>query len=61
MNIKELKEKIANIPDHMDVFIRQVNDEFACAYVNSAEVKSVKFIGEKEEPHDDCFVLSDES
>lgn len=61
MNIKELKEKIKDLPDHMDVMMKQVNnDEFDLSIVENVEVKEVKFIGEKEEPKDKCLVISDE-
>lgn len=61
MNIKELKEKIKDLPDHMDVMMKQVNnDEFDLSIVENVEIKEVTFIGEKEEPKDKCLVISDE-
>lgn len=43
MNVKELKEKIANLPDNMDVFIAERKTEFSYGLVNSAFVKKINF------------------
>ena len=47
MNIKELKEKIAHLPDNMEVFIAERKTEFTYGLVNSAVVKTINM---KEEP-----------
>ena len=63
MNIKELKEKIKNLPDTMDVFLDQRLTDFTYGLANSAEVKKIDFM---EEPEGEvlnsyeCFVLSEE-
>ncbi len=63
MNIKELKEKIKDLPDTMDVFLDQRLTDFTYGLANSAEVKKIDFT---EEPEGEvlnsyeCFVLSEE-
>ena len=49
MNIKQLKEKIANLPDDMEVFVSERVTEFAYGLVNSATVKEINF-SEDESP-----------
>lgn len=62
MNIKELKEKIKDLPDHMEVFIHQDNDEFHLAQVETAKVIEASF---SEEPDgeklakENVFLLTD--
>lgn len=46
MTIKELKEKIKDLPDHMDVFVDERLTEFRYGLVNSAEVKEINFMEE---------------
>lgn len=63
MTVKELKEKIANLPDSMDVFVAERKTEFTYGLVNSASVKKINFM---EEPYgevlaqDDVLVLDEE-
>ena len=65
MNIKQLKEKIKNLPDNMDVFMdeRLTDDDFKYGLVNSGDVKNIAF--SESESHGalaniDCFILSEE-
>lgn len=44
MTVKELKEKIANLPDNMDVFVAERKTEFTYGLVNSAFVKEINFV-----------------
>ena len=46
MTIKELKEKIKDLPDHMDVFMDERLTEFRYGLLNSAEVKEINFMEE---------------
>jgi len=46
MNIKQLKEKIATLPDNMDVFVAERKTEFSYGFVNSAFVKKINFMEE---------------
>lgn len=46
MNIKELKEKIKDLPDLMDVFVCERKTEFTYGLVNSAFVKKINFMEE---------------
>lgn len=63
MTIKDLKQKIEKLPDHMDVFIKQANTEFGLSQVEGAQVIKAGF---SEEPggkvlaKDKVFVLTDE-
>jgi hypothetical protein len=61
MNVKQLKKKIQNLPDHMDVVLKQVNnDEFEISPAETAKVKTVTYYGEKEEPKVKCLLITDE-
>lgn len=63
MTIKELKEKIKDLPDYMDVFVDERLTEFRYGLVNSAEVREINFM---EEPDgevlstDKVFVLTED-
>ena len=46
MTVKELKEKIANLPDSMNVFVAKRKTEFTYGLVNSAFVKKINFVEE---------------
>ena len=63
MTVKELKKELENLPDNMDVMLRQTDDESAFNMVNSAEVKEITFhdqdIPEKEWVKVKCFVVTD--
>lgn len=63
MTVKELKEKIANLPDSMDVFVAERKTEFAYGLVNSAFVKKIDFMEEPDGEvltQDDVLVLEEE-
>lgn len=69
MDIKELKEKIKDLPDTMDVMILQTNDDFQNSMAESAEVRAITFseeeisdddLPEQEWPVVDCLVISDQ-
>ena len=63
MTIKELKRKIENLPDTMEVFVDERYTDFKYGLVNSANVTEIDFM---EEPdgnplsQDDVFVLSED-
>ena len=46
MTIKELREKIKDLPDNMDVFVDERLTEFRYGLVNTAEVKEINFMEE---------------
>jgi len=48
MNIKELKELIAALPDTMEVFVAERKTEFTYGLVNNAYVKEIDFMEEPE-------------
>ena len=63
MTIKELKEKIATLPDNMEVFVSERKTEFAYGLVNSAYVKMIAFVDEPEGEvlaQGNVFVLDEE-
>lgn len=66
MTIKELKEKIENLPDSMEVFMGERVTEFAYGLVNTAAVKNVLFYddgdpdNEDVQARDEVFVLTEE-
>jgi len=43
MTVKQLKEKIKDLPDHMDVFIHQENQEFGLSLLEDAKVITASF------------------
>lgn len=63
MTIKQLKQKIKDLPDHMDVAIQQENTDFALSFAETGLVVKANF---SEEPggkvlaKDDVFLISDE-
>lgn len=66
MTIKELKEKIENLPDNMDVFIGERVTEFAFGLANSGRVRTIHFYDESDPDNEDlqaeeeCFILNEE-
>ncbi|MDI3319148.1 hypothetical protein [Pinibacter soli] len=60
MTVKELKQKLHQLPDHMDVFIKQVNDEYPVSLVAVAEKININFSDGHYSAKDECLVLSDE-
>ncbi|MDV2458023.1 hypothetical protein CMU99_06725 [Elizabethkingia anophelis] len=66
MTIKELKNKIENLPDNMEVLVGERITEHTYGYVNSGEVKKVLFYDESDpsnedvQAHDEVFVLEEE-
>lgn len=63
MTVKELKEKIKDLPDSTDVMIEKTNDEFHLSLLEKAEVKECTFAEEsslKVLGKEKCLVLSDE-
>jgi len=63
MNIKELKTIIELLPDDMDVFIKQNNDEYETSMAIDASVSYIRFKGsgikKSEEPTIRCFLIKD--
>lgn len=63
MNVKELKQKLENVPDNMDVFIMQTVDEYGHSLAEHAYVKEIEFkapeIPKKEWATEKCFVIDD--
>lgn len=63
MNIKELKEKIKDLPDHMEVTIQQENDEFPLSLAQEAKVIKASFSeepGGKALAKEDVLLITDE-
>ena len=62
MNIKELKAKIKDLPDNMDVMIVQSDNGFMYSLGQSAKVEEINF-GEGDGitlATDKCLVISDD-
>ncbi|MDV3661638.1 hypothetical protein CMU70_14380 [Elizabethkingia anophelis] len=59
MTVKQLKEKIANLPDNMEVFIGERVTEYSYGLVNSAEVKMILFY-DMEDPDNEDIQAKDE-
>jgi len=63
MTIKELKQKIENLPDTMEVFVDERYTDFKYGLVNSANVTEIDFMEEPDGTplsQDDVFVLSED-
>lgn len=60
MTVGQLKEILKNVPDTVDVFIRQCNDEFDCSLVESAREDEINFSDGENEANEEVFILSDE-
>ncbi len=69
MNVKELKEKIKDLPDRMEVMIPAVDLESIYTPLETAEVKSIRFHECEESEanceceavaYDDCLILDSE-
>ncbi|MCT4054971.1 hypothetical protein HZP82_15790 [Elizabethkingia anophelis] len=59
MTVKQLKEKIENLPDNMDVFIGERVTEYSYGLVNSAEVKTILFY-DMDDPDNEDIQAKDE-
>lgn len=46
MNVKQLKEVIKDLPDHLDVFLAERKTEFEFGLVNTAKVREINFMDE---------------
>lgn len=46
MTVKELKEKLSNFPDNMEVFVAERKTDFAFGLVNSCYQKEINFMEE---------------
>lgn len=46
MNVKQLKEAIKDLPDHLDVFVAERKTEFAYGLVNTTTVREINFMEE---------------
>lgn len=44
MTVKELKEKLSQYPDHMEVFMAERITDFTYGLVNSVGVKEINFM-----------------
>ena len=68
MTIKELKRKIADLPDSMEVFVAERKTEFTYGLVNSAYVKEIFFTEDefptedeiKQAPRDEVLIIDEE-
>lgn len=68
MTIKELKEKIKDLPESMEVFLADRKTEFGYGLANSAYTKEIFFTDDEaptddeiaEAPRDTVFILDEE-
>lgn len=64
MNVKQLKEKLNEFPDDMDVFIPSTISDFDYGMVNSVSSKQISFYDEGDdsiEPVEiECLVLTED-
>ncbi|HAY3504312.1 TPA: hypothetical protein JRX02_002938 [Elizabethkingia anophelis] len=59
MTVKQLKEKIENLPDNMDVFIGERVTEYSYGLVNSVEVRNILFY-DMDDPDNEDIQAKDE-
>jgi len=63
MNVKQLKEILKNIPEHLEVVIQQENDEFPLSLAETAHIVRAGFSedpGGKVLAKEDVFLITDE-
>ena len=63
MTVKELKQKLHEYPDNMEVFICGGKTEFEFGLLNSVRKKNIRFYDSDDsevEAFDDCVVLDEE-
>lgn len=68
MTVKQLKDKLSQYPDHMDVFIAERKTEFAYGLLNSVRCEEIIFtenpefedFGEDEVSATDTVIILDE-
>ncbi len=64
MTIKELKNAIKDLPDHMDVLVHQEYDESYFSMSESCNVRKITFQDEEMDPEEwaevECFCITDE-
>ncbi len=63
MTVKELKEKLEQYPDNMDVFVDERQTDFAYGPVNSVSQKEIDFMEDpdgKAMSRDEVVILSEE-
>ena len=61
MNVKQLKAIIENLPDNTDVFVTQLNTDYDTALVETAELRSVKFVDGDVDAEETVLVITDEA
>ncbi|GJN60452.1 hypothetical protein [Elizabethkingia anophelis] len=59
MTVKQLKEKIENLPDNMEVFMGERVTEYSYGLVNSAEVRNILFY-DMDDPDNEDIQAKDE-
>ena len=59
MNVKELKEKIKDLPDNMDVFIEQTNTGFETSLAEQVKVTCIVFTDDELKGEEDCLLIRD--
>ena len=63
MTIKELKEKLSEFPDDMDVFVSERVTDFTYGLVNNVYIKEINFMEEPEGEvlsRDEVVIISEE-
>lgn len=60
MTIKDLKNKIKDLPDNMEVLINQTDDQFNYSGLNSVTEVDVRFSDGDTYAYDKSIILSDE-
>lgn len=62
MTVRELKQALKGLPDYMDVYIKQTNDEYSLSYVETAKVVKATFLEDtgENEAKDDVFLITDD-
>lgn len=56
MTVKELKQRLDNFPDNMEVYIDERKTEFAYGLLNSVSVRSIAM---KEDPDGETLAIVD--
>ncbi|MFA6057259.1 MAG: hypothetical protein WC756_03595 [Taibaiella sp.] len=60
MTVKQLRELIKDLPEDLDVFIEQTNDEYRYSMLEGVSLTEITFADGKLKAEEMCLVLTDE-
>ena len=58
MTVKDLKQRLENIPDNLDVFLEVSDDDFTCGLAEDVKIFNLRFSDGKLEAFEDVLLIS---